>query len=62
MNVSKLDDLLFALEAPLGWDETYLNDKDKQQIFLELLTEDLEFYFEKTKINFTDVLVTLLLV
>jgi len=29
MNVSKLDDLLFALEAPLGWDETYLNDKDK---------------------------------
>ncbi len=35
--LTQLNDLLFELGPPLGWDDTYLDDSDKQDEFIQEL-------------------------
>lgn len=47
---------MLSIGAPLGWDESYRDRKEKQDFFFELIKGNMKTYHNHEKINFSDVL------
>lgn len=55
----KFTDFMFRLPQPLGWDETFQNNEEKQKEFISKL--NLSLYKKKSSFYFIEVLETLAL-
>jgi hypothetical protein len=62
IEIEKLQELLFKLGSPMGWDESYKDNVERQKMYLEVLTDSMKTYFDKKKFNFADLLDNIILV
>jgi hypothetical protein len=62
IDMSELPKLLFQLGKPLGWDKSFKNNKESQELFVEILIDSVKTYFGAQKLQFNVVLDNLIMV
>ena len=60
--IDDLPALLFDLGLPLGWDTSFKGDTTRQTTFIDMVTDSMKTFYEKTKYSFHDTLDNLILV